>query len=423
MNAALPGSTAGGTSQELDAGRTPGGEEPAVEPEVAPETVPEATASTGDSANPAEPAAESAAGATLAQADVTMEEFLGDEPEQPNAVALVGGVGRALVLGGALVAIGGAVFAAFVIHGTRGELSMIVGSIRIAASLLVVGAVAELVAQLASVNGGWTAMSFGAVSDVVASSFGVAVALKLIGGWMMSRADVTVVTAADTVDPVLSLHQLVPVGAGPIEAARPNAAIPLPDGVTPQRADFVWRSHGDSLAVPIGIAAVLVAFLFDGHTVSEGNRVLTGMVDIVHVFAGAVWAGGLVMLAQVIWRRHRRGDDSRALELAVRFSVVAAIALAAAGIAGTALTFIIIDSISEIWSTSWGQLLMAKTVLVALAGLAGLYNHRVLIPKLAGGGEAAAKAEGEFRRAVSIEGAIIGSVVVATALLVAASSV
>ncbi len=356
------------------------------------------------------------------QAAMAMEDFLG-QPERPNATGLVAGLGRVLVLGGALVAIGGAVFAAFVIHGTKREFSMIVDSITVAAWLVMAGAVMSLVARLAVTNGGWTALTFGAISEVVVSSFGIAVALKLVGGWMLSRVDVTVVAAAETADPVLSLHQLVPVGAGPIEAARPSAPTSLPDDSADKALDFVWRSHDNSLAVPIGALLLLVAFLFDGHTVTEGNRYVTAIVDIVHVLAGAVWAGGLVMMAQVIWRRHRRGDDSRALELAVRFSVVAAIALSAAGVAGLALTFIIIDSVSDIWTTSWGQLLIVKTVLVALAGLAGLYNHRVLIPKLAGGDGFAVTAEAEFRRAVTIEGAIIGSVVIATALLVAASSV
>lgn len=410
------------TPAEADPGVEPGGEVPALEPDVEPDVADEGSGAASGVSNSVDSATPLDSGSSAATPEVSMEQFL-DEPGAPNGVGVIAGFGRVLVLGGALVAIGGAVFAAFVIRGTKREFSMIVDSIRTAAWSIMAGAVIVLVSRLAVVNSGWTSMTFGTIREVVVSSFGVAVALKLLGGWMLSRAEVTVVSAGETADPVLSLHQLVPVGAGSIEAALPSEPIRPSEGDRVTRHDFVWRSHGDSLAVPIGAAVTLAAFLFDGHTVSEGSRLWTGVVDIVHVVAGAIWAGGLVMMAQVIWRRHRRGDDSRALELAVRFSVVAAIALTAAGLAGIALTFIILESISDIWTTSWGQLLMVKTVLVALAGMAGLYNHRVLIPKLGSGGDSATTAEAEFRRAVSVEGAIIGSVVVATALLVAASSV
>lgn len=395
-----------------------------VDEAATPRPVPGAEAATAgeEGATLEEPSQRTADAVPSPQGAMAMEDFLG-ESQRPNGTGLVAGLGRVLVIGGALVAIGGAVFAAFVIHGTKREFSMIVDSIRTAAWLLIAGAVMSFVARLAVTNDGWTAMTLGTVSEVVGSSFGVAVALKLVGGWMLSRVEVTVVAVARAADPVVSLRQLVPVGAGPIEAARPSGMASPPEGLPRQEEDVVWRSHDNSLAVPVGALLVLLAFLFDGHTVTEGNRYLTAVVDIVHVLAGAVWAGGLVMMAQVIWRRHRRGDDSRALELGVRFSVVAAIALTAAGGAGLVLTFIIIDSISDIWTTSWGQLLIVKTILVALAGLAGLYNHRVLIPKLAGGDPLAVRAEAEFRRAVTIEGVIIGSVVIATALLVAASSV
>lgn len=144
---------------------------------------------------------------------------------------------------------------------------------------------------------------------------------------------------------------------------------------------------------------------------------------MVHVAAGAIWAGGLVMLALVIWRRHRRGDDSRALQLAVRFSVVAALALVVAGVAGSVLAVIILNNVSDLWVTTWGQVLILKTMLVGVAGAAGLYNHRVLIPKMAVAEAGNGEAEVEFRRAVSIEGLVIASVVVTTAVLVAASSV
>ncbi|MDH3540376.1 MAG: CopD family protein, partial [Acidimicrobiia bacterium] len=152
-----------------------------------------------------------------------------------------------------------------------------------------------------------------------------------------------------------------------------------------------------------------------------GTRLVTALVAVVHVGAGAVWAGGLLMLAHVVWRRHRQGIPVRALQLAVRFSVVAAIAVVAAGAAGMALSVIILDSASDLWATPWGRLLLAKVGLVLAAGAAGAYNHKVLIPHmlaLPDDPETAAT----FRRAVTAEGMAMGVIVILTAILVVSAS-
>ena len=331
-------------------------------------------------------------------AAVALDDFLDEEGGGAPLAGLLGTLARSLVVGGALIAIGGVIFAALVMRGTEGELAMVVTVIRTSAYLIVVGAAAELITQLAAVNGDWATLTpISTVGEVLVSAFGVAVALKILGGTLMSKAALTIVTASETLDPVVQLRQLVPVGAGPDEAALPLDPAPPVDGGLPNRHNFVWRSHSDSLGVPAGMAAVLAAFLFDGHTVSEGDRIVTGIVDVVHVAAGAIWAGGLVTLTLVIWRRHRRGDDSRALQLAVRFSVVAALALVVAGVAGSVLTVVILDSVSDLWTTTWGQVLILKTLLVAVAGAAGFYNHRVLIPKMAAAETGDEEAEHEFR--------------------------
>jgi len=128
------------------------------------------------------------------------------------------------------------------------------------------------------------------------------------------------------------------------------------------------------------------------------------------------------MLVHVIWLRHRRGADSRSLQLAVRFSVVAAIALVVAGGAGTLLTVTILDSVSELWSTPWGRVLAAKIAIVAVAAASGGYNHKVLIPRMMSRAPNDARADTEFRRAATIEGAALLLVIVLTAVLVAAAS-
>ena len=185
--------------------------------------------------------------------------------------------------------------------------------------------------------------------------------------------------------------------------------------------DHAWLPTVNSAGAMFGAVAVVAAHLFDGHTVTKGDRVFTGVADVVHVAGGAVWAGGVLMLSSVLWRRHRQGREMRAFQLAIRFSVVATMALVAVGVAGLALTVIILDSPGELWSTPWGRLLMFKTLVVAGAATAGGYNHKVLIPQMNLSPDDPALAA-HFRTIVTGEAAALVAVLVVTAFLMGAAS-
>ena len=184
--------------------------------------------------------------------------------------------------------------------------------------------------------------------------------------------------------------------------------------------DEAWQTSNSPGAF-LGAGLLALSFLFDGHTVSEGPRWLHGLANLVHVVTAATWAGGVVMLAFVIARRRRLGVDTRALQLGVRFSVVAIVALVAAAVAGVALTVVILDSVSEIWTTAWGQLLIVKVLLVSVAAAGGAYNHRVIVPELERAPDDAELAT-RFRAVVTVEAVALIAVTVVTALLIAASS-
>ncbi|MEL6981302.1 MAG: CopD family protein, partial [Actinomycetota bacterium] len=132
----------------------------------------------------------------------------------------------------------------------------------------------------------------------------------------------------------------------------------------------------------VSVFALLVSFTFDGHTVTEGNRWVTGAVDMIHVLAASIWAGGVVAFSIVLWRRHRRAEPSNGLDLALRFSTIAGAGLALAGMAGVVLAATILDEVSQLWTTPWGGLLVAKTLTVAAAAAVGTYNHFVVIPRM-----------------------------------------
>jgi copper transport protein len=360
---------------------------------------------------------------------VDLDTFLDTGSDATSTPLRVGAAGRMITLAGTLVGIGALIFAAVVLRGARRDVRHVVHWVRRAGLLVMVGVAVELVAQLAVDGGGrWSAVwSLSTMRSVLFSAFGIAVVLRIVGGMAMaSGARIDITPASETPDPVVAIRELIGVGVSPTggfpdDSDARQSGLPSGSDSFTHHNDHAWFPTIESAGAMLGGIAVLAAYLFDGHTVTKGDRLLTGIVDIVHVAGGAVWAGGVLMLASVLWRRHRQGRELRALQLAVRFSVVATIALVAVGVAGLALTVIILDSPSEIWSTEWGRLLLLKTLFVAVAAGAGGYNHKVLIPQMNRAPDDPALTS-RFRTIVTGEAGALVAVLVVTAFLMGAAS-
>lgn len=372
-------------------------------------------------ANPIPAPSTPAPAAPLPSDSTALAEFLDTGDVKASGASATSTIGRLLGLVGATIGIGGLVFAAMVMRGHEGDVRSVLFWVRRAGILLTTGALVELVAQVAVTGGRWSALwSPSAIGDVVTASFGAAIGLRIVGGVLLAwGVELHVTDASATADPVVAIREMAAAGTR-IVSAGPLLADHAPIADTNHPEDKAWRAE-TGLGAFVGLAVILVSFLFDGHTVTEGNRTLHAIVNVIHVAAGSVWAGGLLMLAHVVWRRHRRGADTRALQLAVRFSVVAAFALVTAGVAGTILAVIVLDGVSELWSTPWGRLLMGKVTFVAVAAIAGGYNHKVLIPELTTDPDDTHATE-RFRAAVSVEAVALTLVVTATAFLVGAAS-
>lgn len=222
----------------------------------------------------------------------------------------------------------------------------------------------------------WSAFwSPGAIGDAVSTHFGVAAGLRLLGGLVLAVALCR---------------------AQPSPLSRPTGATAL-----------------------MGGALVIVSFAFDGHTVTEGPRWLHAVASVTHVSAAAVWSGGVVLLADLLWRRHRRGAD--VIRPLMRFSRMAATSLVLAGAAGTVMAILVLNRFADLWSTSWGRLLLAKIALVAVAAAIGGHNRWVLIPAVEGNTQTTVHQR--LRRAAVLEAIALLGVAVITAFLVAASAV
>ncbi len=354
-------------------------------------------------------------GSARGAAPAGLDDFL--QADDGSAVAQrVSDLGRILSMGGMMVSIGFLAFATLVLRGSRHELRAVLFWIRRASVAVVVGTVLDCAGYVVDVSGAGigAALDPGAYGDALSTSAVVAYLLRIASGVVVAgTARVSMVRAHQATDVLASVQAAVPVGAG---------STPVVDRTTDVgEHDVAWDLDRAGLLPAAGFVAMLVSHTFDGHTVTEGNRVLTGLASATHVLAAAVWAGGVAALALVVARRRRRGEPTRSLLLVTRFSILATVALVAVAVSGTALAWVIADTPSDLWSTPWGRVLLAKVAVVALAAGLGARNHHVIVPALEAA-EGDDVAVGRLRRTLAVEVAALSGVTVLTAVLVRAAS-
>ena len=133
--------------------------------------------------------------------------------------------------------------------------------------------------------------------------------------------------------------------------------------------------------LPVAGAASLLLLLaptLSGHALDRNQpRLLSVAADFAHLTAAAVWLGGLLSLVYVVPRA--TDDEPKRVAVARRFSTVALTAVLVIGVTGVARALTELSAVHQIWSTSYGRALIAKTVLfIPLLGL-GWLNRTLLL--------------------------------------------
>lgn len=135
------------------------------------------------------------------------------------------------------------------------------------------------------------------------------------------------------------------------------------------------------VGVAVGSLVALVSLPWTGHTRTYGPTWLVVVSDLIHVAAGAIWAGGIVGLALTL-AKSSEASPRRAASTAARFSAVAAWAVLAVAISGTVMAWRILGSIPGLWETSYGKALLVKLgVALVIIGMAA-WNRYGLVPKV-----------------------------------------
>ncbi len=367
-----------------------------------------------------------------AQDMASMDDFLAVETSRPGESLAT--LGRLMSLAGIALAIGGIAFAATTLRGQATEIETLVGGVRILGGVVAVGAVVEYL--------GVTRISGESFVGYWSSSPGFATILRLLAGVAIAAglAATTVgrgaprplrplSSAPNTTDALDRVDDFWALADEPSrrqsETRRPPSTDRRDDanGMRGAQNGPVrrWVPDRSSAWAFAGCGLAVMSFWFDGHTVSKGFRPLHAVANSVHVIAGSVWVGGVVVMAVVLWSRHRRGVASRASELVVRFSSVATVALGAVVVAGLVMAVSVLDSFGGLTGTEWGQVLLLKTGAAGLAIIGGAYNHFRLLPALEADPDDPILHE-QIRSVVSAEAIMLGFVVVVTAWLVASAS-
>jgi len=309
-------------------------------------------------------------------------------------------IGRLIFFPSAVVAIGVLAFAAFAFAGRRQDLGTLIRLVRWLGVGVAMGALVEIIGL---------ETLFGGFEVVPGEPAGRAAMARLIGGAMLIVGFVSIGSAARGT-------------AGPTRSLSAAVAVDQARSMTVDTGEATrWRPRaGDSVGM-IGMLLVLVSFAFDGHTLSEGPRALHGVLSIVHVASAGVWAGGVVALAVVLRRRHNDRVASNGVEMILKFSVVAMLSLALAGLAGVVMALFIDSDVTSYPSTDWGRILIVKLILVVIAALLGAYNHFRVLPGLESAPNDAGIIE-KARNTVTTEAVVLIVVAIASAILVGAST-
>ena len=179
-----------------------------------------------------------------------------------------------------------------------------------------------------------------------------------------------------------------------------------------------WRSFW---LVGAGLVA-LVGFPIEGHTRTADPGWLMISFDLLHLAAGAIWVGGI---AGLVLAFRRTPDPARLARSVRRFSAAALGTVAVLAVAGTVMAVIVLPSLSDLWSTGYGRVLLVKVAIVAAVVALGAYNRRWLVPAVArrvdGGAAAAPVAWRRLIRSVRVELGLLLAVIVVTAILVGRS--
>jgi copper transport protein len=144
---------------------------------------------------------------------------------------------------------------------------------------------------------------------------------------------------------------------------------------------LAWLLDRTAFLVPAlaGALALASGISLSGHdALDPGSSWKTEIADWLHLSAASLWIGGLVSLA-VAWR----AAPGLRRDVFVRFSRFATMLIAVILSAGVYLSIVRLPHLADLWTQGYGQVLLVKLALVAVALAWGAAHHFIVRPALA----------------------------------------
>jgi putative copper resistance protein D len=160
------------------------------------------------------------------------------------------------------------------------------------------------------------------------------------------------------------------------------------------------------------------------HAAGDGDFSVRLLADSVHLGLTSLWVGAVIVAGGVVLRA--AGDMSaadRRARTAYVTSLSDAATIALAGIAATGLyaAWRNVRGIGDLLGNPYGNTLMAKVLLVAVAALLGGFNRLVVMPPWLADGAERPALSARFARILWIEAAVLTGAVVVAAWLASTS--
>ena len=169
------------------------------------------------------------------------------------------------------------------------------------------------------------------------------------------------------------------------------------------RGAFLWPAFLIGLGFSSGLS-------LSGHSAADaGSSWKSEVADWAHLSAASLWIGGLVQLTLVVWPLVPELRRSAFLSFSRLATVCVGVLLAA----GVYLSILRLPELQDLWTTGYGQVLLVKIGLVALAFAWGALHKLVAVPAVAHGGGVSMLGR--------LRGSLLGESMVGMAVLLAAA--
>jgi copper transport protein len=138
--------------------------------------------------------------------------------------------------------------------------------------------------------------------------------------------------------------------------------------------------------IAVGAAYLVSTPAFAGHAGIESPVGVMFASDFIHVLAAGVWVGGVAFLLLALPAATRRLEPPERtgvlLATLARFSPIALASVVAIAVTGLVQAYIDIRRVADLFETTYGLLVLAKMVLLALLIGFGRLNRNRIIPRL-----------------------------------------